>query len=101
MKTLFRNPDFIDYDRARGGDFFKKPTAYWFYNCTPEPDQLVIKINKKKSQKVLNTKSSKSAGVCSLDRSIISPTYADNFVHCKILGNDCTEKLENQQLTLL
>lgn len=100
MKTLFRNPDFIDYNRAEGGDFFKKPTAYWFYNCSPEPGQLVIKINKE-HRTILNTKRSKSAGVCSFDRSVISSAYADNFVHCKILGNDCTEKLENQQLTLL
>ena len=101
MKTLFRNPDFIDYDRAKGGDFFKKPTAYWFYNCNPEPGPLVIKINKKNRKKILNTKRSESSGACSLDRSRISSTYADNFVRCKILGNDCTEKLENQQLTLL
>ena len=100
MKTLFRKPDFIDYDRAKAGDFFKKQTAYWFYNCTPEPGQLVIKINKQ-TQKVLNPKKSKSSGLCSLDRSRIYSTYADNFVRCKILGNDCAEKLENQQLTLL
>lgn len=100
MKTLFRNPDYIDYDRAKGGDYFKKPTAYWFYNCAPEPGNLVININKY-AQKIINTSQSKSAGVCSLDRSRISSTYADNFVHCKILGNDSIEKLENQQLTLL
>lgn len=28
-------PTFIDHDRQKRGDFFKKPTAYWFVNCKP------------------------------------------------------------------
>ena len=28
-------PSIIDYDRRESGDFFKKPTQYWFLNCEP------------------------------------------------------------------
>lgn len=31
----FPNPTFIDYDRTKRGDNFKKPTAYWFFGCNP------------------------------------------------------------------
>ncbi len=26
---------FVDMDRRKRGDYFKKPTAYWFFNCEP------------------------------------------------------------------
>lgn len=28
-------PTIIDYDRSKLGDKFKKPTQYWFVNCSP------------------------------------------------------------------
>ena len=28
-------PSYIDQDRSKRGDYFKKPTAYWFLNCEP------------------------------------------------------------------
>lgn len=28
-------PSVIDMDRTRHGDWFKKPTQYWFFNCEP------------------------------------------------------------------
>ena len=28
-------PKVIDEDRTQTGDYFKKPTAYWFWNCVP------------------------------------------------------------------
>lgn len=31
----FYKPSVIDNDRTMRGDFFKKPTAYWFFNCEP------------------------------------------------------------------
>ena len=30
------NPDLIDNDRRRRGDYYKKPTQYWFVNCEPQ-----------------------------------------------------------------
>lgn len=31
----FYKPSIIDNDRTKRGDFFKKPTAYWFFGCEP------------------------------------------------------------------
>lgn len=36
---------------------------------------------------VYGTKSSSQTGVCSEERSLISPTYAHNFINDQILGN--------------
>lgn len=33
--TNFIKPTFIDKDRALRGDYYHKPTAYWFINCEP------------------------------------------------------------------
>lgn len=45
---------FVDYDRTKNGDYYEKPTQYWFINCVPkqnfifEPIKYVVskKINK-------------------------------------------------------
>lgn len=99
MQILWKKPEWLDKDRSMYGDYFHKPTGYWFYGCKPEIGVGCIKKNKN-TLIIEKTKKGAEAEMCSLDRSRISPTYADNFVRCKILGNDCTEKLENQQITL-
>lgn len=77
-------PAVIDYDRSMRGDYFKKTTAYWFINCEPTNGQTMMKNNNIK--KVLETKSSDKAGICSEERSMISPLYAHNFICDFILG---------------
>lgn len=77
-------PAVIDYDRSMRGDYFKKTTAYWFINCEPTNGQTMMKNNNIK--KVLEAKSSDKAGICSEERSMISPLYAHNFICDFILG---------------
>lgn len=77
-------PSVIDNDRSLRGDFFVKPTAYWFINCAPEHGLTIQKD--KKVKRVLDCKSAPHAGLCSEDRSMISPDYARNFIHDFILG---------------
>jgi hypothetical protein len=31
--NFLKDPDIIDMDRTKRGDHFKKPTAFWFFNC--------------------------------------------------------------------
>ena len=80
----FPNPTIIDKNRMLRGDYFKKPTAYWFFNCEPtygESYQL------DKEQKIIrNCKQGIKAGICSKERSMISPDYARNFICDFILG---------------
>lgn len=66
------------------GDYFMKPTAYWYFNCEPTFGE-TIQMDKPK-RKIRETKSSSAAGLCSEDRSMISPDYARNFICDKIIG---------------
>lgn len=77
-------PTIIDKDRRRRGDYFMKPTAYWFFNCEPTSGK---SFQKQKETKIVNNcKKGKEAGICSEERSMISPDYARNFIHDFILG---------------
>lgn len=77
---------FIDTDRRRRGDYFKKPTAYWFLNCKPTTGESYKRP--KKIKNVLECKRSNGNGICSEERSLISPDYARNFICDFILGKE-------------
>lgn len=91
----FIQPSFIDTDRSRRGDYFKKPTAYWFVNCEPTQGRSYQKAKTKKL--IGECKQGKKAGMCSEERSMISPDYARNFICDFILG----KAQKHSQLTLL
>lgn len=63
----------IDKDRTLRGDYFEKPTQYWFINCEPRYNMIfeVYSWNKKKD--ILHTR--KGA-----ERSLISKEYANRFI---------------------
>lgn len=63
----------LDKDRTLRGDYYKKPTQYWFINCKPNYNMLfeVTEFNCKKT--IANT-SSKT------ERSMISKEYASRFI---------------------
>ena len=78
-------PTFIDKDRSLRGDNYKKPTAYWFINCEPTYG---FTEQRCKPQRILDTRGSKQKGICSEDRSMLSPDYARNFICDFILGKE-------------
>lgn len=82
--NFIKAPDLIDNNRMLRGDYFKKPTAYWFINCEPTHGQTFQKDKKQKTH--YKSKKSTTSGVCSEERSMISPDYARNFIHDFILG---------------
>lgn len=87
LKSNFlKNPDIVDNNRMLRGDYFVKPTAYWFFNCTPTHGFTECK-NKCQKHPMLMRKASK-AGLCSEERSMISPDYARNFICDFILGKE-------------
>lgn len=92
--NFLKEPSIIDHDRTRRGDYFKKPTGYWFFNCNPTQGYSFQKPKKK--LRVWDSKSAGHAGLCSEERSMISPDYARNFICDFILG----KTQENSQLTL-
>lgn len=84
LKTTFEAPQLIDHNRMLRGDYFVKPTAYWFVNCEPTWGKTIQKD--KKQKRIKNVNGSKQAGICSEERSMISPDYARNFICDFILG---------------
>lgn len=84
--NFFKSPSIIDKDRTLRGDYFVKPTGYWFFNCEPTHG-LTIQKNKK-TRKVWDCKSGIKAGICSEERSMISPDYARNFICDFIIGKE-------------
>jgi hypothetical protein len=88
LKTnvFLKKPTLIDNDRTRRGDFFRKPTAYWFWNCEPTYGESYQQTPTHKIRQIALTKKAPIAGLCSEDRSMISQDYARNFIHDFILG---------------
>lgn len=106
----FARTSVIDKDRTRRGDYFRKPTAYWFIGCTPTygesyqptPKNKIRTITAgsgaSKTKKKLRDKIDKEvldklyldhnsdSGICDEERSMISPDYARNFICDFILG---------------
>ena len=80
-------PSFVDTDRTKRGDVYKKPTAYWFVNCEPTHGQSFQKP-KTQVKTIMSSRGSSKAGICSEERSLISPDYARNFICDFILGKE-------------
>jgi hypothetical protein len=79
-------PTMVDTNRRLRGDYFEKPTAYWFVNCTPTHG-FTEQMDKEK-KRVNDCKKGKSPGICSEERSMISPDYARNFICDFVIGKE-------------
>ena len=86
-------PSIIDKNRQIRGDYFKKPTQYWFVNCEPTTGK---SYQEPKEKKKVNSLSGHIGSFCDEDRSLISPDYARNFICDFILG----KKQKHTQQTL-
>lgn len=108
----FMKPSVIDTDRTRRGDWFMKPTAFWYTNCKPTHGftfQPLPKSQRRSADigywskrpnphdKSQRAKGSAQSGLCSEERSMISPDYARNFICDFVLG--ITQK-DTRQLEL-
>ena len=81
--AFLKKPDIVDNDRTLRGDFFRKPTSYWFFNC--KPTKMFTMQQDKDVMRVWDAGRG-DAGTCSKERSLISPDYARNFICDFILG---------------
>lgn len=77
-------PKVIDMDRTLRGDYYKKPTQYIFVGFEPGTGKSLSKIHKRKY--IEDAPSSPVSGMCSKERSMISPEYAHNFI-CDFILN--------------
>jgi hypothetical protein len=86
--TIFfiKEPDVKDTNRRLRGDYFSKPTGYWYFNCTPTHG--FTEQKDKVAKRVHDVRGADEAGLCSEERSMISPDYARNFICDFILGKE-------------
>lgn len=80
------NPSVIDSNRLLRGDYYVKPTAYWFLNCTPTHGTSIQPA--KKGRNICQIEPNRKPGLCSEERSMISPDYARNFICDFIIGKE-------------
>ena len=79
LKQFFPiKPGLIIKDRRTMGDFYKKPTQFFFINCEPEFKLHGGCFSTMNSKKTIE----KERG---FERSIISPTFAENFIKTYII----------------
>lgn len=91
-------PSVVDVNRMTRGDFHVKPTAYWFIGCNPETAK-TTQFDKQAEKKLhMKSRSSSVAGICSEERSMISPDYARNFIADFILGKPLGGRPQQQDL---
>ena len=88
-------PTIVDKNRTLRGDYFIKPTAYWFVNC--EPTNGFSYQKDKETKRIPWARQNPTAGMCSEERSMISPDYARNFICDFIIGKEQPE-LKQQDL---
>ena len=92
--NFIEKPAIFDKNRMLRGDYFKKPTAYWFINC--EPTYGYSYQNDKQQKIIRQIPGARGDGLCSEERSMISPDYARNFICDFIIG----KVQEMEQLSL-
>lgn len=72
-------PTLIDKDRTKNGDYYKKPTQYWFINCKPK-NNLVFEPLEYVEQRIIATVKSTDCTSRKTERSMIHPQYARRFI---------------------
>lgn len=97
LSNYFLKPPTIkDNNRMIRGDYYVKPTGYWFFNCEPTQGMTIQNDKKQKKHNLAKTRNKSTNGICNKERSMISPDYARNFICDFILGRT----QNNSQLSL-
>lgn len=78
-------PAIIDRDRRDNGDYFKKPTQYWFLNCKPKFNLVFEPIDYVESQRIQDLWGCKKED--KVMRSKIHPQYANRFIRQYLIDN--------------
>ena len=87
------SPAVVDKNRLLRGDYYVKPTAYWFINASPTSRTSFQP--RKAGKNICQIEPNHMPGICNEERSMISPDYARNFICDFVLGreqNDVTHQ---------
>lgn len=74
----------LDDDRSKNGDYYKKPTQYWFINCEPKNNFIFEPLEYVKTKNIEKQKNENGINKTVL-RSMIHPQYANRFIREFIL----------------
>lgn len=85
-------PSLIDKDRREKGDYYKKPTQYFFINCKPEYQPILESRDYVEQRIIMNAKS--GGTTVKTERSMIHPQYANRFIREFILGEEFEQQEE-------
>lgn len=81
-------PALIDKDRRRNGDYYAKPTQFWFINCKPKQNFIfepILQVKTATIDKGIDNGTSRQTA-----RSMIHPQYANRFIRQQILEEEST-----------
>jgi len=73
-------PKVVDNDRRENGDWFKKPTQYWFIGFEPKQNLVFEPID------YVETKT--WSGLNATQRSMIHPQYANRFIRQYLIESE-------------
>lgn len=76
----------IDTNRRDMGDYYVKPTQYWFINCEPQNNLVDDAITINKYMTIANPKL--NGNTISVSRSLIAPEYAERFIKTYIVEGE-------------
>lgn len=77
-------PAIIDKDRTKNGDYYKKPTQYFFVNCEPEQNFIFEPLEWSKTRVVEKIKVEDGMNT-KIIRSMIHPQYARRFIEMYLI----------------
>lgn len=84
-------PKVIIKDRNAEGDYYKKPTQFFFVNCEPEQNIVFepIKYNRQLRIEFLNSNNCVDSNVSKqVQRSLIHPQFTERFIKTYLLDAD-------------
>lgn len=75
----------VHKDRTKYGDYYKKPTQYWFLNCEPRNNFFLEDLQTPDCMRKTIDKAPGSGKQRAIERSMISKRYANRFIREYIL----------------
>lgn len=80
-------PSVIDKDRTNDGDYYKKPTQYFFIGFEPSFNLVMEPLEPVKTRTIVNAMGSETTSR-QVERSMMHPQYARRFIKKYILPNE-------------
>jgi hypothetical protein len=80
-------PSLIDHDRTENGDYYKKPTQYWFINTEPKNNFIFEPIDYVETKVIAKVKKENGVSV-KTQRSLIHPQYANRFIRQYLIDEE-------------